>query len=514
MPVKKTLLTLALILMILPFLGADDNTEMTINFSPSSLSLNPQLGFTTAEAQIFTALYEGLVAYDPVTLQPEPGMAESWDISEDGLSYTFHIREGLKWSNGDALTAGDIRESWIKLLTPGKKADYASLLDVIEGARAFRTGSGSAEDVSLEASDERTLTVTLEQQVPYFLQILCHYSFVPVHPDLDDRTDWWQEETIPVNGPYRFARRPESGLMKLEKNPLYWDRDKVDIDRLNIQFSDDPEELMEQFRLYEVDWVVSGWGSHSIDPDRLVLHPLFATSYFYFNNQDGPWSDPRVRTGLALLLPWDRIRGSEYLPTSRLVPEIPGYPDFKGLEKAEVEKGLALLEEAGYPGGRGLPAIKIRVSYKEAENLKIMKESWEEHLETEVIIDEVPFPRYFSSLKEADYTLGQITWIGDYADPMTFLQMWQKGSSLNDAEYFSEEYNRLLEEAVGEDRYEKMGEAEKILLMTAQVLPISHSPALNLIDLRFLEGWYPNVLDIHPFKYIRFKNSFVIPGTI
>ena len=146
--------------------------------------------------------------------------------------------------------------------------------------------------------------------------------------------------------------------------------------------------------------------------------------------------------------------------------------------------------------------------------IRLMKESWESVLETEVIIDEVPFPGYFSSLKKPDYTLGQITWIGDYADPMTFLQMWQEGSSLNDADFRSEEYNRLLEEAVGEDRYEKMGEAEKLLLMTAQVLPMSHSPAMNLIDLRFLDGWYANVLDIHPFKYIRFKNNFIIPGTI
>ncbi|MDA3955357.1 peptide ABC transporter substrate-binding protein [Oceanispirochaeta sp.] len=511
---KKTTLFLILFILIVSLLFGDDQSELTINFSPSSLSLNPQLGYTTAEAQIFTALYEGLVSYQPVTLQPEPGMAESWTISEDGLVYTFHLRDGLKWSNGEPLNASDIRDSWVKLLTPGKKADYASLLDVIKGARAYRTGTASEKDLGVETPDNQTLIIHLVNKVPYFLQILCHYSFVPIHPSLDDSGLWWEESTIPVNGPYQFSRKPEKNKLVLEQNPEYWGREKVKINKINIQFSDDPAELMEQFRLYEVDWVVSGWGNETIDPGRLVLHPLFATSYFYFNNQEKPWDDPRVRTGLTLLLPWDEIRGSEYLPTSRLVPEIPNYPQFKGIEKAEVEKGLALLEEAGYPKGKGLPPIKIRVPYGDAENLKLMKENWETHLETEVIIEVVPFPRYFSSLKEPDYTLGQITWIGDYADPMTFLQMWQEGSSLNDASFSSEEYNRLLEEAVGEDRYEKMGEAEKLLLMTAQILPISHSPALNLIDLRFIDGWYPNVLDIHPFKYMGFKNSFVIPGTI
>jgi len=507
-------LFLVLFFSFLSSLSAEETSEFTVNFSPSSLSLNPQLGYTTSEAQIFTALYEGLVTYHPVTLQPEPGMAESWEISEDGLTYTFHLRDGLKWSNGETLTSGDLKSSWIKLMRPGKKADYASLLDVVQGARAFRTGKGQASDVGVETPDEKTFIVKLNSRVPYFLQILCHYSFVPIYKGLNDNTTWWNEGVIPANGPYKFKGKPERNLITLEKNPEYWDSDKVKIDKLNIQFSSDPAKVMQEFKLYKIDWVVSGWGGEKVDPARLVLHPLFATNYFYFNNQEKPWDDPKVRTGLALLLPWDKIRGNEYLPSSRLVPEIPNYPDFKGIEKADVDKGLALLEEAGYPRGKGLPPIKIRVSYGDAKYIKLMKKSWESLLDTKVIIDVVPYPGYFASLKKPDYTLGQITWIGDYADPMTFLQMWEDGSSLNDASFSNKEYNKLLDEAVGEDRYQKMSEAEKILLMTAQVIPLSHSPALNLIDLRFLDGWYANVLDIHPFKYIRFKNNFVIPGTI
>ncbi|MDC7239127.1 MAG: peptide ABC transporter substrate-binding protein [Spirochaetales bacterium] len=509
---KKNFLLIVLSLAALSFLGAQD--RFTVNFSPSKLSLNPQLGYTTSEAQIYTALYEGLVSYNPITLHPEAAMAESWDISEDGKTYTFHLREDLLWSNGDALTAGDIKDSWIKLLTPGKGADYASLLDIIKGARAYRTGRGPADNVALRTPDNRTFVVELNKETPYFLQILCHYSFVPVHPSMNDSTSWWESDEIIVNGPYRFAESPSGAVFSLEKNPLYWDRETVGISNLRIQFSDDSETVMQQFRLYEVDWVASGWGSESLDPDRLVLHPLFATSYYYFNNNEGPWSDPRVRTGLALILPWEKIRATSYLPSSRLVPSIPDYPSFSGIEQENIEQGLALLEEAGYPEGEGLPAITIRVPYADSVGVALMKEAWEKNLKTEVVIDEVPFPGYFGSLKEEGYTLGQLTWIGDYADPMTFLQMWEEGSSLNDAGYYSEEFNRLLDEAVGDDRYEKMSQAEKLLLMTAQVLPISHSPALNLIDLRFLDGWYPNVLDIHPFKYIRFKNDFDIPGTI
>ncbi|OQY35694.1 MAG: hypothetical protein B6241_00440 [Spirochaetaceae bacterium 4572_59] len=511
---KKTGLFLILSILLITSAVAEEDISFTVNFAPSDFSLNPQYGFTTSEAQIFTALYEGLVTYHPATLLPEPGLAESWEISEDGRIYTFHLRDNLKWSNGDALTAEQIKMSWLKLLSPSVSADYASLLDDIPGAHAYRTGQGKAEAVAIEAVDDRTFIVHLDRKLPYFLQILCHYSFVPLHPSLLNLENWWTSENIPTNGPFAYTGETKKNRIILRKNKEYWDRDSVKFTSLNLQFSKYPEELMDQFRLYEVDWIVSGWNGVSPDPQKLEINPLFATSYYYFNNNQVPWDNPKVRRGLSLLLPWDKIRAQEFLPTSRLIPSIPGYPKIKGIEAASAEQGLTLLKEAGYPEGRGLPEIRLRVPYADSEALKLIKETWENYLDTKVILEEVPFPDYFQSLKEDDYALGQITWIGDYADPMTFLQMWEEGSSLNDAGFYSEEYNRLLNEAVDENRLEKMGEAEKLLLESAQVLPMGHSPALNLLDLRFLSGWYHNVLDIHPFKYMGFLNEFVIPGTI
>ncbi len=367
----------------------------------------------------------------------------------------------------------------------------------------------------VEVPDERTFIVHLNRKVPHFLQILCHYSFSVINPALDENDSWLDLKSFPVNGPYIYeGKDKKDSAMIFRKNPRYWDRDRVKIQTIRVLSMEDSKALMEDFRLYKVDWVVSGWGNEKPEREKLHLHPLFSTTYFYFNNQEKPWDDPRIRTGLALLLPWEKIRSTSYLPTSRLVPSIPGYPSFEGILKENPEKALTLLEEAGCPKGRGLPPIKIRVSCKDSPILGLMKETWEKYLDTEVIIDEVAGPGFFASLKQPDYSIGQISWIGDYADPMTFLQMWLSDSSLNDARYRSLQYDQLLKEAEGETRYEKLGEAEKLLLMSAQVLPVSHTPAINLIDLRFLEGWYPNVLDIHPFKYISFKTTFEIPGTI
>ncbi len=515
MKMKKILFVLFLTVSSALIFPNEEDRVFRINFSPSEMNLNPHLGFTTSEAQIFTAIHEGLVAYNPQDLKPEPAMAESWEISDDGRTYTFHLRKGLKWSNGEALGASDLKASWIKLLNPKNKREYASMLDVIKGAQAYRKGKGKEEALGIEVPDEGTFVVHLAQKTPHFLQLLCHYSFSAVNSGLDENGHWLDMENLPVNGPYVYkGRRQEDSVLLFSKNPFYWDKDRVKIPEIEVLFSKDAKVLMEQFRLYKVDWIASGWGSEKADGQSLHIHPLFATSYFYFNNQEKPWNDPRVRKGLALLLPWEKIRSSSYLPTSRLVPDIPGYPAFEGIEKENIKEAMKLLKEAGYPRGKGLPVIKIRVSSGNDPVLGLMKETWEKYLKTRVVIDEVPYPRFFSSLKEPAYSIGEISWIGDYADPMTFLQMWLSDSSLNDACYKSRRYDKILKQAEGASRFEKLGEAEKLLLMTAQVMPISHSPAINLLDLRFIEGWYPNVLDIHPFKYIGFKSSFEIPGTI
>ncbi len=509
---KKTVT--AILFFLLSFAAAYGESTLTVNFAPGRVILNPQVGYTTKEAQIYTALYEGLVSYEPQSLRPEPGMAESWDISRDGLTYTFNLREGLVWSDGSPLTAEQLRLSWLQLLNMGEKAYYVSLLDPIEGVQDYRQGRVGPEAIGLEAPDERTFIIRLNSPTPYFLQTLCHYVFVPVHPSRMGNFGDWSEEAVFGNGPYRFS--PDSlgrDKLLLEKNPLYWDQARVAYEKLEIIFSEDKDELMELFRLYEVDWIASGWGSEVPEREKIVLSPLFATSYLFFNNRQSPWDNPKVRTGLALLLPWEEIRGPEFFPTGQLVPSIQGYPRIEILEE-DKERGLELLKEAGYPGGTGLPPIRLRVPYEEQPVVEAIRRRWGGELGLDVSIEVLPYESYYDSLREDGYTLGQISWIGDFADPMTFLKMWLSDSSLNDAGFSDPEYDRLVAEGTGEDRYELLAQAEEILLLGGQVLPISHSLGINFIDLRFIEGWFPNVLDIHPFKHIRPGGEYEIPGSV
>ena len=492
-------------------------TRFTAQFSTARIQWNPHHAYTTTEAQIFTALYEGLTIFHPATLDPIPGAAEKWEVSEDGLTITFTLREGIRWSHGEAITSKDFKESWIHLLSPETGAEYASLLDDLIGAHEYRRGIAGADGIGIETPDNRTLIVKLKQPSPQFLSILCHYSFVPVHRIYRRIKDWSAIPTVPVNGPFVIQERSPDDII-MEKNPYYWDADNVEIDELRLLFSDDLDEIMAKFNRFEIDWVVSGVKISALGiPESLITSPLFSTTYYYFSNSKDAWSDGRVRRALALLLPWGQIHEDQLMPGNSLVPPIPGYPaatpGYPPEEERE-DEAMRLLDEAGYPEGRGLPALTVKIP-RENEVVEIMSTAWRETLGLEVNIEISPFPGYYDSVKRGGYDIATLTWTGDYADPHTFLGMWTSNSSFNEAGFSDARYDALLQEAAllpHLERLAKMSEAEEILLYSGQVMPIEHFPAVNVIDLRFIDGWFANALDIHPFKNLIRVPGYPLPG--
>ena len=496
--------------------------ELTVAFLPVQISLYPLNSFTATEAQVYTALYEGLVSYDPATLDPAPGAASSWEVSSDGKTYSFRIREGAKFSNGDPVTAMDFRNSWLKFLHPDTKAEYSFLYDIIAGARDYRTGKNpDPNSVQIRVLSEKNLQVVLEHPATHFLKILCHHSFVPIHPSLLEQKDWNTFPEVPGNGPYRIVeQKPDIWILK--KNPHYWDAANVSIETIRFLFIQDPLSVTRRFNDYEIHWVTGGI---SIDQvlykDTIIVNPLFATFYFFFYTHDEPWKDARVRRALALLAPWEKIRTKDiqFLPAKTLVPPLPRYPKPVTIEAANREEAFSLLKEAGFPEGKGLPPVVFKIPEGEENRIvaALFAAAWKESLGLESEIQTYPYPEYLTILKEEGFTLGTVSWIGDFADPLTFLQMWTSHSNLNDARYANPEFDALIEKSfqqAGQERYKTQSEAESILLKGAVVLPIGHSPAINLIDLQFLEGWYPNPLDIHPFKYLKFAPFKPLPGVI
>ncbi len=508
---------------VAPIVAQDeDDDEFVITFLKGDAQLNPIYSYTSTEAQIYTALYEGLVSYHPLTMEPVPAVAERWDVSDDGLVYTFHLRPEARYWNGDPVRPEDFRETWLKLIAPETGASYNFLFDVIDGAREYRTGADSdPTSVGIVVRDNRTLEVRLHRPATHFLKILCHHSFVPVHPSVRERRDWSELSTVPSNGPYYITSRSGDEIV-LTRNELYWAADLVQIPRMRFLFLDEEADATKLFNDGTAHWVTSGINFEAVATrSAIIINPLFATTYFFVKADKAPFSDPRVRRALALLVPWRQIRSEEYhfVPADTLVPQIPFYPEVERITEPNVDEALTLLEEAGYRRGVRLPTITLFVpqGQENARIAGILTEAWETALEVSVDIVAGSYPGYFDALRSEEYTVGTVSWIGDFADPMTFLQMWISGSNVNSAGFSDSRYDDLIDESMtqtGEERYRTLGMAEEILLGTGTVLPVSHSPAINLIDLDVVEGWFPNPLDIHPVRYFRFAEYTPIPGVI
>jgi peptide/nickel transport system substrate-binding protein/oligopeptide transport system substrate-binding protein len=490
-----------------------DRTEMTVVLSGSGPELDFRKSYLASEAQIFTALYEGLFSYHPVTLEPVLAAASSWQLSADKKVWTFTIRRNARFWNGDPLRAEHFRSSWLSMLDPSRETPYSSLFDIIEGARDYRLGKlTDSSKVGIIAQSDTVLVVRLNAPAAFFPSMLCHHSFSPIHPSMLDVGDW----SAPIaNGPFYVTEKDE-GTLTLTKNELYWDAERVSLKKITLRLTDDEEESAALWNSGEARWIAGSVDLDALsDRSGIMVNPMFATHYYYIRST-GPWKDHRLRRALSLVLPWEEIRKNYYLPAKTLIYPISGYPEIVGIESGDEEEAQTLLEEAGYPKGVGLPELVIRITPSEDQDriAKLMASAWM-NLGIPVKLDVVPYNRYFASLKGADYNVGSTTWIGDFADPYTFLQMWRRDSNLNDARNDDEDYEGLMERSMyeeGEARFDTLAEAEQLLLDRGAVLPVSFSPALNVIDTDEIEGWFPNAMDIHPFKYFRFKAFKPLPG--
>ncbi|MDR0323871.1 MAG: peptide ABC transporter substrate-binding protein [Treponema sp.] len=501
-----------------------DRDELTIVLSKHEVELDFRKSYFASEAQIFTGIYEGLFSYHPLTLEPVPAVVERWELSEDRKQWTFTIKRNARYWNGDPVRAQDFRAAWLSLLEPDRESPYSSLFDIIEGARDFRNGIEKDPDkVGILTPNARTLIVKLNSPAAFFPAMLCHHSFSPIHPSMVNKDSWSPAEgqkdwPPPVsNGPFRIDSMDENSIV-LSKNNQYWDNRNVALNKITIKYTETAEEASHLWNSGEARWIAGNVNIDALtDRSGIQVNVMFATHYYFIRSGAEPWNDARIRRAMALVLPWEEIRSFYYLPANSLIYPIVGYPEVKGISEPDYEQAHKLMAEAGFADGEGLPELVLRLtpSSDSARVGGLMAVAWKEILGFNVRVEIIPYERYFQSLKEDGYTIGSSTWIGDFADPYTFLQMWRRDSNLNDARLNDDDYEELLERSMIEEgsvRFATLAEAEKILLDRGVVLPLFYQPALNIVDTGELDGWYPNALDIHPLKYLSFKSYRPLPG--
>ncbi len=473
--------------------------------------LNPQTASYTTEAQVLTGLFEGLFSYNPVNLEPEYALCTDVKLSRDQKRWTFTIRKGAKFSNGDPITAQTVKDSWLSLLS-NPDASFASMLDCISGAAEYRTGKGSADGVRITVRGDNTLVVHLNQPASQFPRMLCHHAFAIVS----------KKENV-YSGPF-VVESIKDGCLNLVKNENYWDKDSVSIPGIKIIRSEDEDENTALFNTGDVDWVASSMDVEKIiDSDAVYYGPEFGTFFLFFKIKNKPWNKPEFRRALLEAIPYDKLRDGYISPATTLVYPLSGYPNIPGLDDYDIEDAVVLMNEArkkyGIPLDMQIPLVlALNESSYMQDFAELLRNAWKP-LGVKLVVQTKDAMQYMSSIDTWNADLFYYSWIGDYADPMAFLELFRGGSTLNHSRYSNSVFDGLLNKAATtldvSERYKILGQAEEKLLSDAVLIPIYHQVSLNIIDTDCIGGWSPNALDIHPFKYLFVKKKKInLPNMI
>ena len=494
-------------------------------------SLDPHIATGVPEHHIITSLMEGLVLKDSTTLAPIPGVAESWDVSDDGRVYTFHLRQNARWSNGDPHIAQDYVWSWWRALQPALGNLYAYMYYSINNAQEYYEGTITDFDqVGVKALDDYTLQVTLENPTPYFLQLLDHYSLFPVHQatvekfgTADERgTRWTYEGNIVTNGPFQLLEWQINRRVVVERNPFYWDAENVGLNKIIFYPTENAVSEERMFRSGQLHY------TNDVPTDKIPVYrnegnpslrvAPYLGSYFYRINTNVPHlQDKRVRRALAMAI--DREQITEHIlqagqmPTYALTP--PGtmgyYP--KSDLTFDPEAAKQLLAEAGYPNGEGFPVTEILYNTNESHRkvAVAIQQMWNKYLNIEIKLLNQEWKVYLDSESAGQYTISRASWIGDYVDPNSFLDLFLCNGGNNRTGWCNAEYDRLILDVAPkmkshEERLAVFQEAETLLLDAMPMIPIYIYTSKHLMN-SSVKNHNGNLLDQTTFKELTLESD-------
>lgn len=478
------------------------------------------------EGRVANALFEGLTAFDE-RAEVIPGVAERWEISPDGRTYTFHLRTNAFWSNGDHVTSADFLQSWRRTLLPATASEYAYQLYYIRGAKAFNEGkTDNFARVGVHAPNPRTLVVELEHPTPFFLDLCAFVTLLPVHiPTVERHGDAWTKPgNIVGNGAFILEEWRLNDRIALRKNPLYWNASSVRMETVDVIPA---ARASTAFNLY-----ATGGADLMMDKglapvpllDKLRQRPDFhsapflGTYFVRFNTTKKPLDDSRVRRALALAVDRGRlvekITKAGELPALSFVP--PGTAGYDPPRAPGTDRDLArkLLAAAGYPGGKGIPTLTYL--YKGDSELDRdlaveLQAMWKRELGVSIALAGQEWKVYLRTMSALDYDLCRSSWVGDYRDPNTFLDMFVSGGGNNRTGWEDPEYDAWIAEAartVDRDaRFAVFRKAEhRLVSEAAPIAPLYFYVGIQFYDPKRLGGIEANLLDEHPLRTMYWKD--------
>ena len=410
-----------------------------------------------------------------------PGQAESWDASEDGLKWTFHLRDGITWTDGKPVTAQDFVFAWNRLVDPITAADYSYMLDMVKGY--------DEQKLAISAPDEKTLEVELSAMCPYFEEIMAFPATFPVREDIVAKEDWTTTpDTYITNGPYKMTEWNHNQNILMEKRDDYYDADTIKAPKINFHLQDDINAMYASYRSGELDFieqVPTEETTNLLSTGELKVKPYIGTYYVSFNNQLEPFNNPKVREAFSLAVDRnfivEKVTASGQVPAAGFVPagiaDATEGSDFRTVGgdyysvkpedyEANCEKARELLKEAGFENGEGFPVVEFL--YNTSESHKAIAEAlqnmWQEQLGVQVTLQNQEWNVFLTERKNGNYSIARDGWIADYNDPMSFLDMFLTGGGNNNPQYSNPKFDELIKKAkVTSDpaeRFKLMHEAE------------------------------------------------------
>ena len=498
-------LTLALGMSVFVGCGNSASTEgyLIYNLGEDPDTIDPTLNTSVGGSTIISNTFEGLLRLDE-NEKAIPGVAEKYEVSDDGLVYTFHLREDAKWSDGEAVTANDFKYSWIRALDKNTGSEYAYQLFYIKNAEKFNTGKATADEVGIEVVDERTLVVTLESATSYFPELMAFPTYSPLREDIVtvNEEGWANEpETYVSNGPFQLIEWTMKDQFVFKKNENYWNADSVKLPGIVMKMVTDENTALASLKSGEfdmIDSVPSAEIENTVNDGLAKIYPNLGTYMLVFNvgKQDNLSDDVKkalsnVKVRQALSLAIDRKAIVENVTKGGQIPAYSFVPkgtlneageEFASVEyydanTANIEEAKKLLAEAGYPNGEGLPTLEFMFNSEGAHKnvAQVIQQDWNK-LGVNVELANQEWKVFLNTRQEGGYSIARHGWSGDYVDPMTFLDLWVTGGGNNDAGYSNAEYDSLVAQAKAEQdstkRWELMHKAESIIMEDMPIIPL------------------------------------------
>ena len=477
--------------------GAAAEGEIVFNLAVEPQTIDPVRNNAVDGSNVIFNLFDGLVriGFDDA---PEPGCAERWEVSEDGMTWTFHLRKGLKWSDGKPLTAEDFRYGLLRLLDARNASPNAYMAYFLKNGEAFFNGKAGSEDVGIDVPDDATLRLRLENPAPLMLDCLSFYAFAPARADVveQDPRGWaTKPESLVCNGPFVLSEWKHNSELTLTKNPNYWDADNVKIDKVRLVMITDSNTALAAFKAGKIDLldrIPPQMTPQLIESGEAKVAPALGTAFCVFNVVRAPFDDPRVRKAFTLAIDRrtmvEKVTLGGQKPAVAFIPYgIPGAGsdrDFRAEggtflpERADPEAAKKLLAEAGYPDGKGFPkvAYKYNLSSTNKAIAEALQAMWKQNLGVEVELANEEWKVFLNTREQGDFQIARHAYVTIFFDAGSLLEGWVTGSPKNVARYSDPEYDALIRDSLKQmdrsKRMEDMHRAEAILMRDLPVLPL------------------------------------------